>query len=128
MGLIPMDSYFGLGIIFMLGLAGCLGGWYLFPAIIYADIAEDDEKKTGELKAGIYQGFPSIVLNLFQAGGLFLLGIILDLPVVGNLPYSIGLVLWGPICSVILIGAYFFSRKFIQLDFEWEKNQNEFNR
>ncbi|MFX0138961.1 MAG: MFS transporter [Candidatus Hodarchaeota archaeon] len=128
LGLIPMDSYFALGIIFILGLAGCLGGWYLFPAIMYADIAEDDEKKTGELKAGIYQGFPSITLNIFQAIGLFLLGIILDLPVIGNLPYSIGFILWGPICSAVLIVAYFYSRKFIQLDFKWEKNLNEVSR
>jgi len=125
LGLIPMDSYLVIGIIFCLGIAGCMGGWFLFPAIMYADIAEDDEKTTGELKAGIYTGFPSIVLNLFQALGLFILGIITTLPdiMVGTSSFSMGNVLWGPICSLILIAAYLYSRKFIKLDFDWEKSQ-----
>ena len=120
-GLIPMESHFIFGLLFIIGLAGCLGGWALFPAIIYADIAEDDEKKTGELKAGIYTGFPSITLNLFQAFGIFIMGMILELPSLGGLSYSIGLILWGPICSLIFIITYLFTRKFIQLDFEWER-------
>ncbi len=125
LGLLPMESSFIFGILFILGLAGCLGGWSLFPAIMYADIAQDDEIKTGELKAGIYIGFPSITLNLFQALSLFIMGIILELPdiTVGSLQYSIGLILWGPICSLIFIITYLYTRKFIQLDFEWEKNQ-----
>jgi Na+/melibiose symporter-like transporter len=118
LGLLPMGSTFIFGIIFILGITGCMGGWFLFTGIIYADIAEDDKKSTGELKAGIYKGFPSIVLNLFQALGLFIMGMILELPSLGTLTYSIGHVLWGPICSLILICAYFFTRKFIKLDFE----------
>jgi GPH family glycoside/pentoside/hexuronide:cation symporter len=118
-GAIPMGSYLIFGILFVLGLAACLGGWFLYSSIIYADLAEDDQKSTGELKAGIYTGFPSITLNIFQSCGLLLLGIILDLPKMG-LDYSIGYVIWGPIGSLILIGAYLYSRKFIQLDFEWE--------
>jgi len=123
LGLIPLDSYLILGIIFIIGIAAILGGWYLFPYIIDADIAEDDEKFTGEMKAGIYTGFPSILLNIFQAGGVFFLGIIVSLPniTVGTSTFSIGLILWGPICSLILIGSYLFTKKFIILDFEWEK-------
>jgi len=123
-GAIPMDSYLLYGILFVFGLAASLGGWNLLPSIIYADIAEDDQKRTGELKAGIYTGFPSIILNIFQALGLFLMGIILDLPNMG-LDYSVGYVLWGPISSLVLIIAYLFSRKFIKLDFEWEKKENK---
>lgn len=123
LALIPMDSNVIYGIIFILGLAACMGGWFLFPAIMYADIAEDDEKETGELKAGIYTGFPSIILNLFQAIGLFIMSTIVGLPSVGGLTYSIGYILWGPICAVILLIAYLYSRKFIKLDFDWEKTQ-----
>jgi Na+/melibiose symporter-like transporter len=122
-GAIPMNSYFLYGILFILGLAASLGGWNLLPSIVYADIAEDDQKTTGELKAGIYTGFPSIILNIFQAVGLFLMGIILDLPNVG-LDFSVGYILWGPIASLVLICAYLYSRKFIKLDFEWEPNNN----
>ncbi|MFX0043019.1 MAG: MFS transporter [Candidatus Hodarchaeota archaeon] len=116
-GAIPMDSYLIFGIIFILGIAACLGGWFLFPNIMYADIAEDDEKETGELRAGIYMGFPSITLNIFQAIGLFLLGFIL------NLPKDLGYLIWGPICSIILIVAYFYTRRFIKIDFDWEERK-----
>jgi Na+/melibiose symporter-like transporter len=119
----PGNLYLLFGVIFILIIAAILGGWYLFPYIMYADLAEDDEKSTGELKAGIFTGFPSIVLNIFQALGIFILGIIVSLPniSVGPLSYSIGLILWGPVCSVVLIGSYLYTKKFVVLDFEWEK-------
>ncbi|MFX1427046.1 MAG: MFS transporter [Promethearchaeota archaeon] len=123
LGAIRMDTYFIFGILFILGLAACMGGWNLLPSIIYADIAEDDEKVTGELKAGIYTGFPSIILNIFQAFGLFSIGILLDLPKLG-LDYSIGYVLWGPLGSLVLICAYLYSRRFIKLDFEWQVSKD----
>jgi len=123
-GLIPSGFLFIFGLIFVVGLGGCLAGWYLIPAIAIADIAEDDERKTGELKAGIYTGFPSIILNLFQSVGLLIMGTILELPAVGTSTFSLGYVIWGPVCSLILIGAYLYTRKFVQLDFEWEKKDN----
>ncbi len=123
LGLIGAIPNLILGIFFITGIGLILGGWYLFPYIIYADIAEDDEKSTGELKAGVYTGFPSIILNIFQAIGVFLLGLLLELPdvTVGISTFSIGLVIWGPICSLILLVSYFYTRKFVELDFEWEK-------
>jgi Na+/melibiose symporter-like transporter len=119
LGLVGAIPNLILGIFFITGIGLILGGWYLFPYIMYADIAEDDEKSTGELKAGVYVGFPSIVLNIFQAIGVFLLGLMLGLPdvTVGTSTFSIGLVIWGPICSLILL----YTRKFVELDFEWEK-------
>lgn len=125
-GLIPMSSYLIFGIIFIIGIGAVLGGWFLFPYIVYADVAEDDQKKTGELKAGIYAGFPSIILNIFQAFGAFLIGVILSIPVYYNPtaaiePYSVGLVLWGPLASIVLIIAYFYTKKYVILDFEWEE-------
>ncbi|MFX0043385.1 MAG: hypothetical protein ACFE8L_10775, partial [Candidatus Hodarchaeota archaeon] len=80
----------------------------------------------GELKAGIYSGFPSIVLNIFQACGAFFIGTILSLPELtrdGAEPYSfsIGLLIFGPIVSVILLISYFYTKKYVQLDFDWEK-------
>lgn len=122
--LIPMDSYLIIGIIFIIVVATSLAGWYLFPYILYADIAEDDEKSTGELKAGIYAGFPSIILNIFQAVGAFLIGAIFSLPNIsptGDFSYSIGLIIFGPIVSVVLLISYFYTKKFVKLDFDWEE-------
>jgi len=48
-GFLEMGSYLILGIVFIVGIGAILGGWYLFPYIVYADVAEDDEKSTGEL-------------------------------------------------------------------------------
>lgn len=122
-GLIPFASNIIFGIIFILIVAASLAGWNLFPYIYKADIAEDDEKRSGELRAGVYEGFPSIILNAFQALGPLIIGIVLSLPniMVGSLTYSIGLVVWGPICSIILIVAYIFTRYLVKLDYEWEK-------
>jgi len=121
-----MDSYLILGILFIAGVGAILGGWYLFPYIVYADVAEDDEKSTGDLKAGTYTGFPSIILNIFQAIGAIVIGLMFSLPsiTVGSLdPYSIGLAFFGPICSVILLVSYFYTKKYVNLDFEWEKQE-----
>ena len=121
---IPMSSHLILGILFIAGVGAILGGWYLFPYIVYADVAEDDEKSTGDLKAGTYAGFPSIILNLFQAVGAIVIGSLFDLPeiTVGSLePFSIGLAFFGPLCSLILIVSYFYTKKYVKLDFDWEK-------
>jgi Na+/melibiose symporter-like transporter len=123
-GLIPNGPYLIFGIIFMLIVAIVLAGWFIFPYIVYADSAEDDEKATGELKAGAYAGFPSIILNAFQAFGAMVLGVVIEnLPniTVGSLTYSFGLIIWGPICSGILLIAYFYTKKYVTLDYEWEK-------
>jgi GPH family glycoside/pentoside/hexuronide:cation symporter len=130
-GAIPMDSYLILGIIFIIGIGGILGGWYLFPYIIYADVAEDDEKSTGQLKAGIYTGFPSIILNLFQAAGAFFIGSIFSLPSInpGRLfdssleAYSVGLIIFGPIVSGILLISLVYTVYYVKLDFDWEKER-----
>jgi hypothetical protein len=97
----------------------------LFPYIMYADIAEDDEKSSGDLRAGIYVGFPSIILNIFQAAGSLLLGSIMSLPniTVGTATFTMGLLVFGPICSGILLGSWLYTRKFVNLDFQWEGKQ-----
>lgn len=122
-GLLPFASNIIFGIIFILIVAAALAGWNLFPYIYKADIAEDDEKRSGELSAGVYEGFPSIILNIFQAFGPLIIGALLSLRniTVGALNYSIGLVFWGPVCSGILIIAYLFTKWYIELDFDWEK-------
>ena len=38
LSLIPMDSTLILGVVFIAGVAAILGGWYLFPYIVYADV------------------------------------------------------------------------------------------
>ncbi|MCP4760496.1 MAG: MFS transporter [archaeon] len=121
--ILPLSLYLPFAFVFfgMLGIS--LGGWYIFPYILYADLAENDAKDSGELKAGLYTGFPAINLNIFQAISGFFAGWILDLPdfefETGS--FSIGHILWGPISAVVLVIAYIYANKYIKLDFNWEK-------
>lgn len=122
-GLIPMTSTTVFGILFIVGIAASLGGWGIVSVIWYADLAEDDTRRSEQMKAGLYVGFPSIPLNLFQALGTLILGAILKLSdiTVGTRTFTLGLVLWGPFCSIVLLIAFFYSRKYITLDFLREK-------
>jgi Na+/melibiose symporter-like transporter len=117
---------------FIIGVALALGGWYLFPYIMYADIAENDQIHTGELKAGIYTGFPAILLNIFQAISLLFTGWVHGIePKIQNTlfseEFSIGYIVWGPIAAGILIISYIFAKKLIKLDFQWESEILESN-
>ncbi|TFG00066.1 MAG: hypothetical protein EU542_08440, partial [Promethearchaeota archaeon] len=122
-GLIPNVSFI-FGIIFILGVAAFMGGWYLFPYIWFADLAEDYEQRSGESrKAGLYAGFPQILLNVFQAIALFITGLILSLPNVPGRDFSWGYIIWGLWCSGVILIAYLFTKKYVRLDFDWEKLQ-----
>lgn len=121
-GLLPGEIPFVVSIIFVLGAAAFLGGYYLFPYIWLADTAEDAEVKFKEgRKSGLYAGFPQILLNIFQAIALFVTGFILGLPNVPGKDFSWGYVIWGVWCSIVILIALIFTKKFITLDFEWEK-------
>ena len=121
-GLLPGEISFLITIIWVLSIAAFMGGWYLFPYIWLADLAEDAEVRSGEgRKSGLYAGFPAILLNIFQAIALFITGFLLSLPNVPGKEYSWGYVLWGVWCSGVLIVAYLFTKKLITLDFDWEK-------
>lgn len=120
-GLIPGEINFIITIIWVLAIAAFMGGWYLFPYIWLADLAEDADVRSGEgRKSGLYAGFPSILLNIFQAIALFITGFLLTLPNVPGKDYSWGYVLWGVWCSGVIVVVYFIAKKLITLDFEWE--------
>jgi GPH family glycoside/pentoside/hexuronide:cation symporter len=65
-------TYIGYLWAFLIGLG--LSGPFLFPYAIVADIAHKDEVDTKESRAGMYTGFNSIPLNIFQALAFMLVG------------------------------------------------------
>ena len=121
-GLLP-NIPFAVALIYTIGVAACLAGWYLFPYIWYADLAEDAKQRgdLDDMKAGLYAGFPNVLLNIFQAVALIITGLILDLPNVPGQTYSYGYVIWGVWCSGVLLIGYIYIKKYITLDFDWEK-------
>ncbi|MFX0086719.1 MAG: MFS transporter [Candidatus Hodarchaeota archaeon] len=107
-------------IIFCILVAIGLSGFYLLPYAIVADIAEEDERRTGESRAGMYYGFESIPLNFFQFFGYLIVGFLLD-----NLPdytnwqenvFSLGFLVWGPVSMVFVLISVIIFWKFVNAD------------
>ncbi|MHA1732032.1 MAG: MFS transporter [Promethearchaeota archaeon] len=120
-GLVQSGSMFAFGIVFVLGITCSMSGWALFPYIMYADVAEDHRRAEGDDRAGLYQGFAVVPLNIFQALSLFVAGALLSLPNVAGADFSWGYVLWGPLGACYLLVALVILSKRVKLDYEWEK-------
>jgi GPH family glycoside/pentoside/hexuronide:cation symporter len=97
--------------IFGLLLGFGLSTTYLFPNAIIGDLADEDERNTKESRAGMYTGFNSIPLNIFQATAYLLVPFIYN-PEPGA--SYLGLNWLGPIVAIffllsiptIIIGNY----------------------
>jgi len=118
------------GIVFVALVAIFIAGWSLFPYILYADLTEDDARRTKNFKAGVYTGFPSIPLNIFQGVSIFITGA-LDTYLPTFLPatattgsVSWYYIVWGPLATVYLLIAILYLHKKVVLDFTWEKEAN----
>jgi glycoside/pentoside/hexuronide:cation symporter, GPH family len=125
-GMYAWSVNLAFGIFFAFILATTQAGWALFPYILYADLAEDFEKRHGKMKAGLFTGFPSILLNIFQAIALLISGYMLALPDIENVEgnsFSAGYVWWGPFCAIVFLVTLIIVKKFVNLDFAWEKGQ-----
>ncbi len=104
---------FAFGILLGFGLSTT----YLFPNAIIGDLADEDERSTKESRAGMYTGFNSIPLNIFQAMAFLLVplihfphssgvrSILSDevLPVFLKFRSGIGLQWLGPIVAVFFL-------------------------
>jgi GPH family glycoside/pentoside/hexuronide:cation symporter len=62
--------------IYVAPLFACMACYYIMKYVVPADIAHKDEIDTGEGRAGLYDGFMGVPLNVFQAFSAFLLGYI----------------------------------------------------
>jgi len=89
--------------IFLILVSSGLSGYHLLPYVVIADLAEEDELKTSEPRAGMYTGFNSIPLNFFQALGGITWGFLMALPKIPGKTYSYGLIYWGPVVSLFLL-------------------------
>ncbi|MFX0016281.1 MAG: MFS transporter [Promethearchaeota archaeon] len=105
-----------------------VSGFYLLPYAIVADIAEEDERRTGESRAGMYYGFESIPLNFFQVIGYLIVGYLLQENFPFNIPtlpiftdwqdhtYSLGLILWGPLAAIFILISVVIFWKYVNAD------------
>ena len=111
-------------------IASSVSGYYLFPYIIEADFAHVDEIVTGEGRAGLYTGFPSIPLNIFQAFAAVLWGVLFSLPETILVPgttsefLSQGYIYWGPVASLFMFISFLLLFK-VNLDPDFERLKSE---
>jgi GPH family glycoside/pentoside/hexuronide:cation symporter len=118
---IPL-SLFLQGLIYIGLIAFSFAGYVLIPYIIMSDIAHEDELRTGNSRAGIYMGFNSIPLNLFQVVGLFIAGWLTD---VRFFTPEQGYRYFGPILALfILLGTLVLQK--VTMDFDFAKLQKQY--
>jgi Na+/melibiose symporter-like transporter len=87
-----------------------------------SDIAHEDELRTGNSRAGIYMGFNSIPLNLFQVVGLLIAGWLTD---VRYFTTEQGYRYFGPILALfILLGTLVLQK--VTMDFDFTKLEKQF--
>ncbi|WXG44118.1 MAG: MFS transporter [Promethearchaeati archaeon SRVP18_Atabeyarchaeia-1] len=112
---------FWQGFIYVALVAFNMSGYMIFPYVIMSDIAHEDEIKTGEARAGIYMGFNSIPLNLFQALGFFISGILTwNVAFPGNTGYRA----FGPVLAIfLLMGAL--ALQHVKVDFNFKQLEKE---
>jgi GPH family glycoside/pentoside/hexuronide:cation symporter len=122
----PLPAYIQTYIVIGFIVTG-LAGYFLMPYIIYADFAQVDQIKTGEGRAGVYTGFSSIPLNIFQFISTVLLGFMLGLPPFPGQSFSSGLLLWGPISALFLIFGLLVLRK-TNIDPDFAALEKEYGR
>jgi len=103
-------------VLFIVLIGVGISGWYLLPNPVTADMAQEDEVLGGEARAGSYTGLISIPLNVLQALARFIAGFIADLPMVTDQTYSMGLLVWGPVSSVLLIPCLLVLVKYVETD------------
>ena len=91
-------EYIGYLYGFLVGVG--LSAPYLFPYAIIADIADLDERVTSESRSGMYNGFNSIPLNIFQALATLLVGFL-----AAGGEYEFRLYWFGPIAAGFILLA-----------------------
>jgi GPH family glycoside/pentoside/hexuronide:cation symporter len=92
--------------VFFVIVAACMAVYYLMSYIVPADITQVDSIKTGMDRAGMYEGFKGIPLNVFQAIASLFLGWFMAQSVLTTGSNAYGLTWWGPLFAPFLfLGA-----------------------
>lgn len=111
---------------YFIPLAACMAVYYLMSYIVPADIAHVDELETGKSRAGMYEGFKGVPLNMFQATTAVLLGWFMSFSVASTGNELFGYLWWGPLFApFLLIAAWILRRTNIDPDFESLKAQTK---
>jgi GPH family glycoside/pentoside/hexuronide:cation symporter len=100
-----------LAAIYFIPLAACMAVHFLMSYVVPADIANVDELKSGKSRAGIYEGFKGVPLNIFQAITGLSLGWLMQFSEVMTGDSYFGYLWFGPIFAPFLIISVLILRK-----------------
>ncbi|MFX0168527.1 MAG: MFS transporter [Candidatus Hodarchaeota archaeon] len=121
LGLPMLGPVLGQAVAFGIPLGSLISVLYLMRYVVAADIAQRDELESGKARAGMYEGFQGLPLNLFQAVGSAFLGWLLLIWQVspGPPPINFGFFLWGPVFAIfVIIAALILYKTDIDPDFQ----------
>lgn len=104
-----------VGVVFFVPLAACIAVYYLLSYVVPADIAQVDELRTGESRAGMYEGFKGVPYNFAQAISALLLGVVMQYSLMATGSNVFGLTWWAPIYAPFLFIAALILR-YINID------------
>jgi GPH family glycoside/pentoside/hexuronide:cation symporter len=111
--------------LYFIPLAACMAVYYLMKYIVPGDIIQADELASGMSRAGIYEGFMGVPLNIFQAVSAFLLGWFMEYSVTSTGNTLFGYLWWGPLFApFLLVAAWILRKTDIDPDFEALKAQH----
>ncbi|MHA2140318.1 MAG: MFS transporter [Candidatus Thorarchaeota archaeon] len=104
--------------LYFVPLAACMAVYYLMSYVVPADIVHVDELASGQSRAGIYEGFKGVPLNMFQAVSAVLLGWFMEYATVALGGEIVGFLWWGPIFApFLLVSAWILRGTNIDPDF-----------
>jgi GPH family glycoside/pentoside/hexuronide:cation symporter len=108
-----------VAVIYYVPLAAAMSVYYIMSYVVPADIAHVDLLESGKGRAGMYEGFKGLPLNLFQAAATILLGWFMDFSVTTTGGTAFGYLGWGPFYApFLIIAALILSRTNIDPDFD----------
>ena len=91
----------------------------------HLDIATRSAKLFDKLIIGVYDTPNKHLLFTTKERTEMVRQAVVDLPNVEGKDFSWGFVLWGVWCSIVLFIGLIYIRKFIKLDFDWEKDSEQ---
>ena len=97
--------------VYFIPLAACMAVHFIMSYVVPADIAHLDELKSGESRAGIYEGFKGVPLNVFQAITAIVLGGFMAFAKDMTGSDYFGFTWFGPLFAPFLIIAVLILRK-----------------
>jgi GPH family glycoside/pentoside/hexuronide:cation symporter len=117
-GSVPLDPIIK-GVLYFIPIAASMAGYYIMSYVVPADITHVDSLISGSARAGMYEGFKGVPLNIFQAFSMLLLGFLMQWSTLQTGSELLGYLWFGPVFTVFVVISIVILL-FINLDHDFE--------